>query len=80
LINPEHDAAVIATSLRAVGFTTVTLFQDATRDKMLAALRAFADEAAKADWAVVYYSGHGMEVFGTNYLIPVDGSPSTATC
>jgi len=32
----------------------------------------FSKEAEKADWAVVYYSGHGMEVNGTNYLIPVD--------
>jgi tetratricopeptide (TPR) repeat protein len=72
LTNPEHDAEVIAASLRAVGFDSVTLVEDGTRDKMIGALRAFAVEAAKADWAVVYYSGHGMEVFGTNYLIPVD--------
>jgi uncharacterized caspase-like protein len=58
--------------LRAVGFATVTLLDDATHDKMVNALRAFAGEAAKSDWAVVYYSGHGMEVLGTNYLIPVD--------
>ncbi len=35
-------------------------------------MRTFANEAEKADWAVVYYSGHGMEVNGTNYLIPVE--------
>jgi tetratricopeptide (TPR) repeat protein len=72
LLNPEHDAEAIAASLRAIGFTTVMLIDDATRDKMLSTLRAFAGEAAKSDWAVVYYSGHGMEVLGTNYLIPVD--------
>jgi len=72
LVNPRHDAEVIAASLRAVGFETVTLLQDATHEKMIGALRAFANEAEKADWAVVYYSGHGMEVFGANYLIPVD--------
>ncbi len=72
LMNPEHDAAVIAASLRAVGFESVTLLDDATRDKMISALRTFANQSSKADWAVVYYSGHGMEVFGTNYLVPVD--------
>ena len=72
LTNPEHDAEVVAASLRAIGFDTVTLLEDGTRDKMLAALRAFSSQAAQADWALVYYSGHGMEVFGTNYLIPVD--------
>src|SRR3982074_2079266 len=36
------------------------------------ALRDFADRARDADIAVVYYAGHGMEVDGTNYLIPVD--------
>lgn len=72
LTNPEHDAEAVAASLRAVGFDTAMLVEDATRDKMTSALRAFASDAEKADWAVVYYSGHGMEVFGTNYLIPVD--------
>src|SRR5262249_3955526 len=77
LLNPEHDAAAIAASLRAIGFTTVMLVDDATREKMISALRSFANEAAKADWAVVYYSGHGMEVLGTNYLIPVDAKLAT---
>jgi len=77
LINPEHDAQAIAASLRAVGFTNVTLLDDATREQLTDALRAFADEAAQADWAVVYYSGHGMEMNGTNYLVPVDAKITT---
>jgi len=72
LTNPEHDAEVVAASLRAIGFDSVTLLEDGTRDKMLASLRAFSAQAAQADWALIYYSGHGMEAFGTNYLIPVD--------
>jgi tetratricopeptide (TPR) repeat protein len=72
LKNPQNDAQAIAASLRRVGFETVSVAADATREKMVAALRAFSAEADKADWAVVYYSGHGMEVNGTNYLIPVD--------
>jgi tetratricopeptide (TPR) repeat protein len=72
LKNPVHDANIMAASLRAVGFETVTIANDATREKMADALRAFSGEAKQADWAVVYYSGHGMEVNGTNYLVPVD--------
>jgi uncharacterized caspase-like protein len=35
-------------------------------------LRNFADEARKADWAMVYYAGHGVELNGIDYLVPVD--------
>ena len=77
LNNPQHDAEAIAASLRAIGFDSVTVANDATRDKLADALRVFSKEAEKADWAVVYYSGHGMEVNGTNYLIPVDARLAT---
>ena len=72
LLNPAHDAEAIASSLRATGFAKVTVVSDASREQMVDALRAFATEAEQADWAVVYYSGHGLEVNGTNYLVPVD--------
>ena len=72
LDNPPRDAKLIADTLRGLGFTTVTLAPDLTRDKFFAALHAFGAEAEKADWAVVYYAGHGMEIGGVNYLIPVD--------
>ena len=39
---------------------------------MLRARRRFEETADKADWALVYYAGHGIEVGGVNYLIPVD--------
>ena len=48
--------------------------RDLTRDKFFAALHEFGREAEKADWAVVYYAGHGMEIGGVNYLIPTDAS------
>jgi len=70
--NPPHDAKLIAAALRDVGFQTVTLSNDLTRDKFFEVLRAFASEAEKADWAVVYYAGHGFEIGGVNYLVPVD--------
>ena len=72
LDNPPRDAALVASALRDVGFQTVTLNKDLSRDKFFEALHAFAVEAEKADWAVVYYAGHGLEIGGVNYLVPVD--------
>ena len=72
LANPKRDAEAIAASLRAVGFEEVTLVSDSDRGRLLDTLKTFANNAEKADWAVVYYAGHGMEVSGVNYLIPVE--------
>jgi tetratricopeptide (TPR) repeat protein len=72
LDNPARDAKLIADTFRGLGFHAVTLAPDLTRDKFFAALRDFGAEAEKADWAVVYYAGHGMEIGGINYLLPTD--------
>jgi Caspase domain len=72
LANPTRDADTMANSFRSAGFKTVQLRSDLTREKLTDALKDFAAEADKADWAVVYFAGHGLEVNGTNYLIPVD--------
>jgi Flp pilus assembly protein TadD len=72
LPNPPRDAKLIATVLHDVGFQTVISVSDLTRDKFFEALKTFAEEAEKADWAVVYYAGHGFEIGGVNYLVPVD--------
>jgi tetratricopeptide (TPR) repeat protein len=71
LINPQKDATAIAASLRNIGFDVV-MVNDVTREKMIDSLRSFANEAERSEWAVVYYAGHGMEVGGINYLVPVD--------
>ncbi len=72
LDNPPRDAKLIATTFRELGFHAVTLAPDLTRDKFFAALHQFGLEAEKAEWAVIYYAGHGMEIGGVNYLIPTD--------
>lgn len=77
LPNPGQDAAAIADTLRAVGFQDVRLVTDATRDSLVEALKSFADAADGADWAVIYYAGHGMEMAGENYLVPVDAKLAT---
>jgi tetratricopeptide (TPR) repeat protein len=74
LANPVNDADTFAKRLQALGFSKVTLALDMPREKTLASLDAFAEEADKADWAVVYYAGHGIEVAGVNFLIPVDAT------
>ncbi len=72
LPNPVNDGAVIAATLKNAGFDVVEERHDLTAAETRRALRDFADRARDADIAVVYYAGHGIEVDGTNYLIPVD--------
>ena len=77
LPNPRRDAVMVADALRQANFQSVTLQNDLGREQLVNALRDFARLAEGADWAVVYYAGHGMEVAGVNYLVPVDARIST---
>jgi uncharacterized caspase-like protein len=74
LENPRRDAAAVEALLRAPKFDTVVVRRDLGRDAMRRAVRDFSDEVRGADIAVVFYAGHGIEVNGANYLIPVDAS------
>lgn len=76
LPNPRRDAATVADALRRTGFQSVTLANDLTREKLIDALRKFAVESDGADWSLVYFAGHGIEVGGQNYVIPVDAKLS----
>ncbi len=76
LPNPKRDAAALADALRRTGFQSVTLANDLTREQMNDALRKFAVESDNADWSLVYFAGHGIEVGGQNYVIPVDAKLS----
>jgi tetratricopeptide (TPR) repeat protein len=71
LANPKADAAMIGRALRNAGFNTYVV-NDLTHAGMIQALNDFSDRAAAADWAIVYFAGHGLEIGGTNYLVPVD--------
>ena len=71
LNNPVNDATDMAASLRSVGFDVIEV-KDATLKQMRAATRQFADKLEVSDVGLVYYSGHGIEVKGKNYLIPVN--------
>jgi uncharacterized caspase-like protein len=72
LANPVNDGARIAATLKDAGFDVVDSRRDLAAAETRRALRDFADRARDADIAVVYYAGHGIEVDGGNYLIPVD--------
>lgn len=71
LANPRLDANRMAETLERIGFE-VTQHMDLGENDLERALAAFAEQADEADVALVYYSGHGMEIGGINYLIPVD--------
>lgn len=77
LTNPGHDATAIAATLRSIGFDVVEARTDLGKTAFVDAMRAFSKEAAKADWAMVYYAGHGIEINGNNYLVPTDAKFET---
>jgi tetratricopeptide (TPR) repeat protein len=77
LTNAGRDAEALAAEFDALGFRKVTLLRDLSREQMFAALRAFAKDAETADWAVIYFAGHGLEMGGVNWLAPVDAQFKT---
>jgi tetratricopeptide (TPR) repeat protein len=77
LKNAGADARAIASSLRNLGFEVIER-HDLDFAKLVAELKAFGDKTPGYDWALVYYAGHGIEVGGTNYLIPVDAQLALA--
>ena len=73
LLNPPNDASDIAAALKRLGFT-VSLATNASFDEMRRGLIALGRDAAGADMAAVYFAGHGMEINGDNWLIPIDAA------
>ena len=77
LANPVNDATAMRDALTRLGFDVV-FRRDADEDAMEDALGAFEQMSAGADLALVFYAGHGMEMNGANYLVPVDARLSSA--
>jgi uncharacterized caspase-like protein len=71
LDNPLNDSRAISAKLRSLGFK-VTEVEDANRAKLVNALSQFSRSAASADLSVLFYSGHGVQLLGTNYILPTD--------
>ena len=77
LANPVNDASDMAAALKAVGFKVVSGY-DLQKAALEKKIREFASTLAGADTGVFFYAGHGLQVAGTNYIVPVDAALSTA--
>ena len=73
LANPVNDAGDMARALAQAGFDVI-LGLDLDRRAFDEKLRAFANSLEDADTAVLFYAGHGLQVSGRNYLVPVDAA------
>lgn len=78
LKNPGNDARAVSEGLSDVGFE-VTVKLDLTGADMRRELAIFAEKAINATDALIFYAGHGIEVSGENYLVPVDAKLETDT-
>lgn len=77
LANPANDAALVGGMFKKAGFDWIDLRTDLNAAEMRKALRDFGGRARDAEVAVIYYAGHGIELDGTNYLIPTDAALET---
>jgi len=78
LPNTKNDASDVAKALEARGFSVEAPLLDASKTAMDDALARFARRAVGAQQAVVFFAGHGIEVAGQNYLLPVDAELATS--
>ncbi|MBR1126013.1 caspase family protein [Bradyrhizobium lablabi] len=72
LTNPASDAAAMSALFKRAGFDVIEQGRDLGISDLRKAIRQFSETSRDADMAVVYYAGHGIEVDGVNYLVPVD--------
>jgi hypothetical protein len=76
LTNTRNDAEDLAATLTDIGFD-VTLGIDLTEAELRNMMQDFAFRSETADLALIYFAGHGIEVQGENFLIPIDAAPRT---
>ena len=76
--NPANDARLMADTLRALGFALVGggAQIDLDKAKFDNAVQSFGNQLPGADVALFYYAGHGVQVRGSNYLVPVSANPT----
>src|SRR5271165_309131 len=77
LANPVNDASDMAAALKGAGFTVIAGY-DLDKPALEKKIREFASALSGADTGVFFYAGHGLQVAGTNYIVPVDAELSTA--
>ncbi len=71
LDNPINDARAISVKLKGMGFK-VTTVENADRTKLVSSLVKFSASAADSDLTLFFYAGHGVQISGTNYMLPTD--------
>lgn len=71
LSNPQNDARAVGDALRRLGFDVVVGL-DLSRERTGAVFRELAARLEGAEVGLLYYAGHGLQVDGRNYLVPVD--------
>ncbi|MCO5129105.1 MAG: caspase family protein [Xanthobacteraceae bacterium] len=78
LDNPRNDAKLMAETLRALGFQLVgnAAQLDLEKSALDRAVQTFGQQVQGADVALFYYAGHGVQVAGSNYLVPVNANPT----
>jgi len=76
LANPVRDAKAIAKKLRGLGFE-VTLVTNATLGAMEDKIADYASNLSSRDESFVFYSGHGVQIKDSNFLLPVDWKART---
>lgn len=76
LANPGNDARAVAAALRDIGFDVAAGY-DLGRSEMEEQIRDFLNKAGTAKVALLFYAGHGMQIDGRNYLVPVDARIET---
>jgi uncharacterized caspase-like protein/cyclophilin family peptidyl-prolyl cis-trans isomerase len=78
LDNPRNDARLIASTLANLGFALVGggVQLDLDKGRLEAAIQAFSKALPGADVGMFYYAGHGVQVRGSNYLVPVNANPT----
>jgi uncharacterized caspase-like protein len=77
LPNPANDATAVVAMFKSAGFDLVEAKFNLSANDLRRSLRDFVAKTRDADVAVVYYAGHGIELDGANYLIPVDATLET---
>ena len=75
LKNPLNDVDGIYQTLDEIGFDNIKILKNASKSQMETALANFSQRAGIAEIALVYFSGHGMQVGNTNYMLPAKTHP-----
>ena len=78
LENPKSDALLVADTLKRLGFTVIGGQAQVELDKagFDSVIQRFGSQLMGADVALFYYAGHGIQVRGTNYLVPISANPT----